>query len=120
MTLAEKIAYIKGLAEGMKLVENKDEVRIIKELISLLEDVAYEIEEQDVIIGEMQEQLDAVDEDLDELEEYVYDCEDEDFDCCDDGCDCGCCEDDYFEIDDEPYSSDRVRAEVFRQLGMNQ
>ncbi len=99
MTLAEKIAYIKGLADGMKLTDTKDEVKIIKELISALEDVAYEIEEQDVIIGEMQEQLDAVDEDLNELEEFVYECEDDDFDCCDDGCDCGCCDDDYFEIE---------------------
>lgn len=100
MTISEKIAYIKGLADGMKLDDGKDEVKIIKELISTLEDVAYEIEEQDEIIGEMQEQLDAVDEDLDELEEYVYEgdfCDD--CDCCDDDCDCGCCDDDYFEVE---------------------
>lgn len=104
MTLAEKIAYIKGLADGMKLDESKDEVKIIKELIAVLEDVAYEIEEQDEIMGEMQEQLDAVDEDLDELEEFVYECDccdDDDCDCCDDDCDCGCCDfdDDYFEVE---------------------
>ncbi len=102
MTLAEKIAYIKGLADGMKLDDSKDEVKIIKELISVLEDVAYEIEEQDEIMGEMQEQLDAVDEDLDELEEFVYECDEDDYDfsdCCDDDCDCGCCDDDYFEIE---------------------
>ena len=98
MTLAEKIAYIKGLADGMKLDESKDEVKIIKELIAVLEDVAYEIEEQDEIMGEMQEQLDAVDEDLDELEEFVYE-DFDDCDCCDDDCDCGCCDDDYFEVE---------------------
>lgn len=101
MTLAEKIAYIKGLSDGMKLDESKDEVKLIKEIIAVLEDVAYDIEEQDEIMGEMQEQLDAVDEDLDELEEFVYeeDFDDCDCDCCDDDCDCGCCEDDYFEVE---------------------
>ena len=101
MTLAEKIAYIKGLADGMKLDESKDEVKLIKELIAVLEDVAYDIEEQDEIMGEMQEQLDAVDEDLDELEEFVYEEFDDDCDCdcCDDDCDCGCCDDDYFEVE---------------------
>lgn len=104
MTLAEKIAYIRGLADGMKLDESKDEVKLIKEILSVLEDVAYDIEEQDEIMGEMQEQLDAVDEDLDELEEFVYECDDdEDFDgcgCCDDD-DCDCCDfdDDYFEVE---------------------
>ena len=98
MTLAEKIAYIKGLADGMKLDESKDEVKLIKEIIAALEDVAYDIEEQDEVIGEMQEQLDAVDEDLDELEEFVYE-DFDDCDCCDDDCDCGCCDDDYFEVE---------------------
>ncbi len=99
MTLAEKIAYIKGLADGMKLDEGKDEVKLIKEIISALEDVAYDIEEQDEIMAEMQEQLDAVDEDLDELEEFIYEDEYDDFDDCDD-CGCGCCdEDDYFEVE---------------------
>lgn len=96
MTLAEKIAYIKGLADGMKLDDSKDEVKIIKELIAVLEDVAYEIEEQDEIMGEMQEQLDAVDEDLDELENFVY----EELDDC--GCDCDCdCDDEeeYYDVE---------------------
>ena len=105
MTLAEKIAYIRGLADGMKLDDGKDEVKLIKEIISVLEDVAYDIEEQDEIMGEMQEQLDAVDEDLDELEEFVYECDEDDFDDCDCGCcdddDCDCCDfdDDYFEVE---------------------
>ena len=30
MTIAEKVSYIKGLAEGMKLDDSKDEVKIIK------------------------------------------------------------------------------------------
>ena len=99
MTLAEKIAYIKGLADGMKLDDSKDEVKLIKELIAVLEDVAYDIEEQDEVIGELQEQVDEIDEDLGELEEYVFEDFDDDCDCCDDDCDCGCCDDDYFEVE---------------------
>ncbi len=94
MTLTEKIAYIKGLADGMKLDENKDEVKLIKALIDALDEAALTIEENVEIIDEMQEQLDAVDEDLEDLENYVFEIDD-------DECGCGCCddEDDYFEVE---------------------
>ena len=40
MNLTERIAYIRGLAEGLKLDESKDEVKVINAIIDLLEDMA--------------------------------------------------------------------------------
>ena len=101
MTITEKVAYLKGLAEGLALDEAKPETKIIKAMMDVLDDLALSVSDLEDGMDLISEQLDAVDEDLDELEEFVYECEDDDFDCdcCDDDCDCGCCDDDYFEIE---------------------
>ncbi len=88
MTLTEKVAYLKGLAEGLALDADKPEVKVINAMMDILDDLALsvsDLEDEVAIIGE---QVDAIDEDLEELEECFY----EEFD------DCDCCDDDY---DDE-------------------
>ena len=96
MTLTEKAAYIKGLAEGLGLDESKPETKIINALIDIIDDLSLsvsDLEDELVLVGE---QVDAVDEDLDALESYVYDdddCDCDDCDCCCDDCD----EDEFFE-----------------------
>ena len=96
MTLTEKAAYIKGLAEGLGLDESKPETKIINALLDLIDDLSLsvsDLEDELVLVGE---QVDAVDEDLDALESYVYDDDD-----CD--CDCDCCcddeDDEFFEVE---------------------
>ena len=94
MTLTEKAAYIKGLADGLNLDADKPETKIINALLDLVDDMALtvcDLEDELALVGE---QVDAVDEDLDALESYVYD---DDCDCCDDDCDC--CDDDFFEVE---------------------
>lgn len=85
MTISEKVAYIKGLMEGMKLDESKDEVKLTQKIVEVLEDMALTVSDLEDSLDIVGEQVDAVDEDLDALESYVYDDE------CDDDC---CCEDD--------------------------
>ena len=73
MTITEKISYIKGLTEGLKLDENKDEVKVINAIIDLLDDMAASVTDIEDVVGEMGEQLDAVDEDLADLEQDFED-----------------------------------------------
>ena len=40
MKTPEKVAYIKGLMEGMALDETKPEVKILKEVVGVLEELA--------------------------------------------------------------------------------
>ena len=99
MTLTEKAAYIKGLAEGIGLDESKPETKIINALIDIIDDLALtvsDLEDELVLVGE---QVDAVDEDLDALESYVYDDDDCDCDDCDCCCDDCCDEDEFFEVE---------------------
>ncbi len=84
MTVSEKVAYIKGLAENAGFNDNDSRDKVLKAIIDVLEDIADSI-------GEINEQLDAVDEDLAVLEEDFYD--DDDCDC---NCDCDCDDDDDF------------------------
>ncbi|MBQ9516214.1 MAG: hypothetical protein IJR57_08895 [Ruminococcus sp.] len=94
MNLTERISYIRGLCDGLKLDENKDEVKVLSAIIDLLEDMAYDVTDMEDIVDDVCNQVDEIDEDLAELEEEVYGEYD---DCCDDDC---CCDDDdvYYEV----------------------
>lgn len=83
MTITEKVAFLKGLMEGMKLDESKDEIKLISAVVDVLDDIALTVSDMEDGLDLISEQVDAVDEDLDELESFVYD-EDCDCDCCDD------------------------------------
>jgi len=82
MTVTERVAYVKGLAEGMELDAANKEGKILKAIIDVLEDMAYEISDLGDEIGEVEEQVDMIDDDLDMLEEIVYEDEDGDDGCC--------------------------------------
>jgi len=97
MDICEKIAYIKGLAEGLNLDETTKEGKILAAVIDLLGDITDEICEIEDGCDELMEQIDAVDEDLSALEDIIY--EDDDCDCCDCDCDDDCCEDEVYEIE---------------------
>ena len=47
MTISEKCAYLKGLAEGMNLDASSPEVKLINSIIDILGDVADAIDEID-------------------------------------------------------------------------
>lgn len=95
MTLNEKVAYIKGLAEGMNLDQSKPENKLINEIIELLEDMAVAVTDTEDLYDELSLQVDEIDEDLGALEQDYYDIDD-----CDCGCDCVDC-DDCDDCDDE-------------------
>ena len=98
MTISEKAAYIKGLAEGCELDTTTKEGKILAAVIDLLGEIGEaiaEIEENELNIGD---ELDAISEDLADVEEIVYDeDDDDDCDCCDDDCDC-CGDDEDFMV----------------------
>lgn len=98
MTVTEKVAYLKGLVEGLDLDAAKSETKVIKAMMDALEDIALTVTDLADDVDSIAEQLDAVDEDLGDLEEFVYE---DDCDCCDyDDCDdCDCCDDELYEVE---------------------
>ena len=94
MTLIEKAAYIKGLAEGLKLDKESAEGKLINALIDIVSDIAAAQNETDEDLEYLNDYIEEIDEDLGSLEEEFYDC-------CGDDCDCDCdcdCDDESFEI----------------------
>ena len=98
MTITEKVAYLRGLVEGMKLDEDKDEVKIINAIVDVLDDMALSVADLEDEVASVEEIVDEIDEDLGDLEDYIVDEFDDycDGDC--EGCD-GC--DDYEDYDED-------------------
>ena len=81
--LRERIAYLQGLAEGLKLEEGKDEARIVKQMIDILADLIDKVEEVEAAQEDLEDYLESIDEDLyddDEEDDEEEDDEDEDLD----------------------------------------
>ncbi len=81
MTLAEKAAYLKGLMDGIKLDTEKDENRLLKAVVDLLQDMAVSIDDLEDNAIAVSDELDEIEENLDAIDEYLMDeDEDDDFD----------------------------------------
>ncbi|MBQ1950430.1 MAG: hypothetical protein II363_02375 [Clostridia bacterium] len=96
MTTNEKVAYMKGLMEGMKIDDTTENGKLFALVVDVLDDLANDVADLQDYVAELTEQVDAVDEDLNTLEEDFY--EEWDEDCCDCGCDCDCGDEDYYDV----------------------
>lgn len=124
MTLYEKAAYLRGLADGVDFDRTTPEGKILAALLDLVSDIADEVEAINEDIVDLQDYIEEVDEDLADVEDFLDEecdgdcencdcegdcdeCEFADYDCdcdcdcdCDDDCDCDCdCDDMFFEVE---------------------
>ena len=94
--LTDRAAYLRGLAEGMGLDKEKNENKLLLEMLGLMDEMAQKVSELDGDIGELEEYVEDIDSDLSDMEDVLFGDEDDDCDCCDND-DCDCCG----EYDDE-------------------
>ena len=81
MEITEKVAYLKGLMEGMKIDTESNEGKILTAMADILEDIGLELEDLWNAQGELEDGLDVVSDDLEDVEDTVYgDEDDESFD----------------------------------------
>ena len=83
--VAKKVAYLKGMAEGMNLTEDSVQNRLLLRMLEALEEIADELDAVEARQDEAEQYIDELDADLGEVEEFLF-ADDED----DDECDCGC------------------------------
>jgi ribosomal protein S27E len=62
--LRERIAYLQGLAEGLKLEEGKDEARILKQMIDILAGLIDKVDDIEASQEDLEDYLESIDEDL--------------------------------------------------------
>ncbi len=79
--ITNRAAYLKGLADGLKLDTDKAEGKLINEIISLLADIADEVEaidDEQMFIGD---KIDEIEDVIEIMSEDIYadecDCDDE-------------------------------------------
>ena len=77
MGISEKVAYLKGLMEGMNLSADSNEGKLFRAIVDVLDEIALEVEDLTDEVMELGDGLDVVSDDLSDVEDLVYD-EDED------------------------------------------
>jgi ribosomal protein S27E len=94
MTISEKVAYLKGLAEGLNIDTDKSkEGKLIHVMIGILEEISMSLEDLEENALALGEEIDVLSDDLADVEDVVFgddedeDEDDEDFD------------DDWFEVE---------------------
>ena len=80
MEITEKVAYLKGLTEGLALDTETKEGKIISAMIDILDDMALELQDHQDQLTELSDGLDAVSDDLEDVEDIVYDVDEADYD----------------------------------------
>ena len=74
----DRVAYLKGLAEGMKLSDETNESKLLLKTLDVLEKMAEELTTLRADHDELDEYVESIDDDLADMEEYLFDDEEED------------------------------------------
>ncbi|MDO5724672.1 MAG: hypothetical protein Q4P29_00065 [Tissierellia bacterium] len=77
--LLQKVAYLNGLAEGLKIDDKKAEGKLLLEIIDTLDEMAEAIAYLDDQQELMEEDLEFLEDDLTELECMAFNLDDEDY-----------------------------------------
>ena len=123
MTITEKVAYLKGLADGLDLDKDPSkEGKLISKIIDILEDIGLAVEDLEEEVEVIGEELEAMSEDLEDVEEIVfdefdYDDDDDDDDDDDEEFDFSDLGDDFFEIECPECGEDLVIDESIFDVG---
>ena len=75
--IGEKVAYLKGLAEGLGVNAETEQGRLMLAMIDTMEALAGKCEETDERVSELSEYVEEIDSDVSDLEEVLFS-EDED------------------------------------------
>ena len=82
MTISEKVAYLKGLAEGLNIdTEKSKEGKLISVMIGILEEIGMSIEDLEENTEALGEEIDAISDDLADVEKAVFEDEDDEDEC---------------------------------------
>ena len=84
--LTDRASYLKGLAAGLRLNEDKDANKLLLEMLDVIGEIAEEMNVMAEAHEELNEYVESIDDDLADLEETLF----------------GDDEDEIFEIEDAP------------------
>ena len=79
MGISEKVAYLKGLMEGMNLSADSNEGKLFRAIVNVLDEIALEVEDLTDEVMELGDGLDVSSDDLGDVEDIIYDEDDDDY-----------------------------------------
>lgn len=79
MGISEKVAYLKGLMEGMNLSADSNEGKLFRAIVNVLDEIALEVEDLTDEVMELGDGLDVISDDLGDVEDIIYDEDDDDY-----------------------------------------
>ena len=71
MTSSEKVAYLKGLMEGMELNQESGEGKVLACIAEILGEMAEDIEDIESDLYDLSEDVDAISDDLSDVEDLL-------------------------------------------------
>ncbi|MBQ6058446.1 MAG: hypothetical protein IJL39_00080, partial [Clostridia bacterium] len=77
MNLTEKVAYLKGLLDGLNPDADSKEGKLFAAIVDVLEDMALSVSDLEDEVVEVENAVDEIDEDLADVEELLYGEDDE-------------------------------------------
>ena len=72
-SINDRVAYLKGLAEGMKLSDETNEGKLLSVIADILGDMADDMEDMASDLFDLGEDVDAISDDLSDVEDYLCD-----------------------------------------------
>ena len=121
MTISEKVAYLKGMADGMELEkETSKEAKLLTKIIDILEELGLSVEDLDDELEAVSDELDALSDDLSDVETMVFEDLDDDEDEDDDDDEIDLLDelgDDFFEIECPSCGEDLIVDESVLDVG---
>ena len=99
MTTSEKVAYLKGLAEGMGIQEDGGQGKLFHVIIDILEDLSLDLADTKDALVDLTDGVEEISDDLAELENEFYESP------------CSCCGSD--DDEDEEYDDEDEDDTVF-------
>jgi hypothetical protein len=76
-SLANRIAYLRGLADGLEVSDKSTEGKLFMEMIEILDDMHAEVRELHDRVEEAEEYVEALDEDLEDVEMFLFEDDDD-------------------------------------------
>ena len=69
-TMKEKIAYLRGLMDGMKLADD-DNTKLLRTIADCLDAIADEVEAESARVDNLENDVESINDDIDELDEVL-------------------------------------------------
>ena len=70
--LTDRVAFLRGLAEGMQLDESKQETKLILKMLDVMDEMAKDNDDLHKAVDELNDYMEIIDEDLSDMEEDIY------------------------------------------------